>query len=153
MALEKTTKTRLEKIIEYMKSLPASANKHFAMRAWIDHDGGGHRHEELVDGAVIERKHLTLCGTTACALGWAATMPYFRRAGLKVVYSCYGGEIYFKDKEVFADETARSGFLKLENWQAEKLFGGFNDDPTPKAWARRARKLLKEWEAASRSTT
>src|SRR5688572_29906761 len=80
MALSKLAVRRLTKLADYMEKLPKSAAKHFDMGAWFSHRGD---HDHAI-GRWVERDTLNYCGTTACALGWAATVPAFRRAGLVV---------------------------------------------------------------------
>jgi hypothetical protein len=80
MALSKLAVKRLTTLATFMEKLPASANKHFKMRQWFLHTGD-HEHDI---GFEVERKDMNHCGTVACALGWAATVPSFRKAGLKL---------------------------------------------------------------------
>ncbi len=90
------------------------------------------------------------CGTTACAIGWATTIPYFRRLGL-----------YLQK-----DEWLNVAVVKGANWSSGGLFGVSQDvldllffpddafpddepgslprDATPKQWARHARKIVKQ---------
>lgn len=141
MALSDTAKRRLTKLIEFMETLPASANKHFNMRYVVGHnqkDGPGTEHK--FDPMTISKKDLHTCGTTACALGWAATMPYFKRAGLRVILMNGGTAV--DEPEVFDLDSVTNSDGK-DPWI--ELFGGHNNDKTPKAWAKRAKKLLREW--------
>lgn len=145
MALSKKTKARLMKLVKFMESLPKSAEKHFNMAAWFAHDGD----HELKYGRRVTRTLLKDCGTTACALGWAATIPYFKRLGLTVkhggivgtlVYRGEGGcdyeEIEECDKPLFG--------IDKDQWVA--LFGATTTVTTPQQWAARTRELIKQWE-------
>jgi hypothetical protein len=58
------------------------------------------------------------CGTTACALGWATTMPNLRRAGLRLNKA--GSPYNIKDEE--RDELAACGLFCLEPYEARHLF-------------------------------
>lgn len=128
MAISKIAKRRLTKLIEFMEKLPASANKHFNMNTYISHSGGH-------DHALPEKptaKDLHTCGTTACALGWACTLPYFQRLGMT------------------RRNSSESQVFDLDGAYTYELFGGFNQDKTPKQWAKRARKWLQEQSRTKR---
>lgn len=138
--LSALAKRRLTKLIVFMEKLPRKAAAHFDMTSWCDHKGDDHEH----DGKkVLTRKDLFNCGMTACAGGWAATMPYFQRLGLRLEphelrikgYLALGGGML---SETFA----------ISYDQACELFGSDQEDKSPKQWAKRARKLLKEWDTA-----
>lgn len=58
---------RLEKLAAFLRKLPP---KRFDYNQWVGSDWKG--------------KPDLSCGTTACALGWAAAMPAFNRIGLKL---------------------------------------------------------------------
>jgi hypothetical protein len=140
-------KRRLTKLIEFMESLPRSANKHFDMGSWFTHNG---EHPlPLPQGAPINAEVLKDCGTTACALGWAATMPYFNRLGLHVEHDGGLGQVVYKGRhgDVSVEGCSTPLFGGLDSFQWMELFSGSNGDRTPKQWARRARKLLKQWSA------
>lgn len=123
--MDTKTKRRLLKLCDYMESLPRNANKHFHMGSFSSHSGD-HDHWELP--ASPQPKDLMTCGTTACALGWATTMPTFRRLGLhfNAMGSVEGDENVFE--------------LSYEEWDV--LFEGHNEDRTPGAWAKRVRKWI-----------
>jgi hypothetical protein len=84
MMLTKKAKTRLLKLAEFMERLPKEDREHFNMGVWFMHAGAGHGHG-VSPGQVVGKKEITKCGTSACALGWATTIPAFRRAGLKLI--------------------------------------------------------------------
>lgn len=137
MALSRKSKGRLTKLIEFMRSRPKSAEKHFSMGRWFVHDG-----EHSLHVRYVTREALQDCGTTACALGWAATVPSFRRAGLRVPAISCGPE------PIAIAET----FFDLDNDRTHALFNpglmGNEVPKTPKQWARMARSLMKEWSKA-----
>lgn len=60
-------KKRLLKLAGFLEALPP---KRFDYNAWVGDDWAG--------------KQDLSCGTTACALGWAATIPAFRKLGLQL---------------------------------------------------------------------
>ncbi len=67
---------RLLRLAEFLENLPP---ERFDYSRWVGKDWEG--------------KPDLSCGTTACALGWAATMPEFQELGLSlgVIYSDIGG--------------------------------------------------------------
>lgn len=147
MALSKTAERRLTKLVEYMESLPKSADDHFSMKTWMTHEANGHDHG-IKDGDPVKPEHYHLCGTTACAMGHAAQMPYFKRLGLRMVWWVEDGQIG-GDLRWNGDTCSTAGDISqlfdLEWWRAEKLFAPQNRDRSPKAWAARARKLMRKW--------
>lgn len=138
--LQDITKERLLKLCDYMEALPAEADKHFRMRAYISHNGEGHRHEIPSAPSIDD---LLTCGTSACALGWACTMPEFRSLGLHIDPDGYmptvdGYNVVFPGLEAEYDDEGHTAWADL--------FEGYNKDETPKAWAIRARGLIAKWE-------
>lgn len=137
---------RLRKLCDYMESLPKSANKHFSMWGFYEHDGEGHHH---AIPAVPRVEDLHSCGTTACALGWAMTVPSLRKAGLELDICPPYWEGDTPSYEVLNGEEV----FGLDNYGAwDALFGGDRKDRTPKAWAKRVRKLLKKWESEQKES-
>lgn len=136
MAISKKTKDRILRLCDYMEALPKESAKHFDMQDFLKHSGD-HDHK-LPE--IVRQKDLHTCGTSACALGWAATMPYFKRLGLELTRD---GEVHGDEYTVF--DLGSCGD-RVDPWC--DLFGGLNIDRTPKQWARRARKLVREWERA-----
>lgn len=137
MALSKLAVKRIEKLIEFMDSLPRSANKHFDMGSFFHHKGAGHEHQF---GDFISRKDLSQCGTSACALGWAATMPAFKRIGLRISPV---GAVSLKGSEGSVYSTIFGAFDFTDPELADNLFGGHGRIKTPKQWARHAKKELR----------
>jgi hypothetical protein len=98
------------------------------------------------------------CGTTACALGWAATMPTFRRLGLRLTP-------FVIDDEITVNETLESRGaevfgLSLNEFDALFVPGGeynpLRARATPKQVADRIRAFVahpedfleREWQKA-----
>jgi hypothetical protein len=124
--LTKKEHRRLMRLITFMESLPREANKHFDMGTFLKHTNYEHEHE----APQTTKDLLRSCGTTACAMGWAATMPYFKRLGCR--FNEHG--------------EVENVYTIVENryyWQL--LFGGEREYKTPKQWARCARALVKKW--------
>lgn len=119
--MTKTEASRLKYLADELAKLPRSANKHFYMGKWFGHEGD-HKHKF---GKLIKRRDLTTCGTTACAMGWAATMPRFQKLGVHVTSD---GVISELPEDIFGAE-------------ASHLF--FGSTSTPKQWAAAARKFLR----------
>ncbi len=142
MALSKKSKARIMKLVEFMNALPKSANDHFYMGHWFIHKG----HHSL--GEYVDAETLKDCGTTACALGWACTIPSFKRAGLKM-------PVFNQPHSAMIEMGSK--FFGLEVDQTHALFGfgtvgeevGTAHAATPKKWARLACKLVKQWEAST----
>jgi hypothetical protein len=73
---------------------------------------------------------VNVCGTTACALGWAGTMPEFRKRGLRLEWDTCDGvieaEVRLPDTddptEYFSGETAGAVFFGLSMREAYYLF-------------------------------
>lgn len=76
---------RLLKLADFLEKLP---RKRFDYATWVG---------DTWDGTPLQSES---CGTTACALGWAATMPLFRRLGasLKKYTDYEGGFVCFKGR-------------------------------------------------------
>ena len=54
-----------------------------------------------------ETANINACGTTACAMGWAGSMPEFRKRGLKLVW----------------EKDIGSGYVEFVDRNGYKLFG------------------------------
>ena len=69
---------------------------------------------------------LNVCGSTACALGWAGSMPEFRKRGLKLVWDQNWEEanVEYVDKhdDWFGAERAGAVFFGLSYDEACELF-------------------------------
>lgn len=67
------------------------------------------------------------CGTTACAMGWATTIPEFKELGLRLERNSFSGQGYlvFGEKKHF---SAAAEFLDITEKEAEYLF---NPDKYP----------------------
>lgn len=140
MKLEKKGRDRLLKLASFL----AKKKQHFNMWNWFSHNSqDGHEHDF---GPKLTAEALTHCGTAACALGWAATMPFAKRENV-----CY-----------LPGKGFRVGKKLVYGWQAsQRLFGlDFNqhlalfeqwdrgEETDPKAWAKRCRRLVREWSAS-----
>lgn len=88
------------------------------------------------------------CGTTACAVGWACTIPEFNEAGLRLVYSPSGPFPQFVTSEVnYQWFTAAEKFFDLNFGEADYLFSSMcyvGADRTPSGVAGRIRSLVQQ---------
>jgi hypothetical protein len=124
-----TGKRRLLKLADFLHDLPRS--KRFSMATFA--------------GSVKDGR--PECGTDACAAGYAACIPSFRRAGYALVRR-RGNEIEPKFKRSFGFDAIRR-FFDLNERESFELFGWFN--PTTGMWnpnsptktAQRIRRLVK----------
>jgi hypothetical protein len=130
MALSKLTVRRLTKLADYMHSLPKEAENHFDMSHFFAHTGD---HPIPIEP---KKRHYFDCGSSACALGWAATMPYFRKLGLQIHDGrlLVNGRFSWEWPDIFGLDSTDMGFL----------FSGFTHIRTPKQWAKRCRKFLRD---------
>jgi hypothetical protein len=139
-----TSDRRLLKLADFLEALP---RKRFNYDRWVGMDWQG-----ALDLS---------CGTTACALGWAATMPAFRRAGLILNRDCVGNEVTLKhDPGTYPAAAAAEVFGLLER-EAYFLFypsypswsNGERQSPdrnsTPKQVARHIRRFVRERAVAA----
>ena len=100
---------------------------------------------------IYRKPDLNVCGTTACALGWAGSMPEFRKRGLKLKWSDDNSmgwvELSNKDGgEPLMSEYAGAEFFGLSNHEADELFipsfsNGQDRTPLPK-YRRKLRKFI-----------
>jgi hypothetical protein len=103
--MKKTTSARrLLKLAAFLEKLPT---ERFNYQFWVGKDWEG--------------KADLSCGTTACALGWATTMPEFRRLGLQlvklnsnyafVVSARTGASAFGAAQEIFGLDQDESAYL------------------------------------------
>lgn len=134
--LSKKAERRLNKLVRYMEELPREARKHFSMGHWF-----WDREYRVPPHTKITRRDLEPCGTSACALGWATVIPEFHRAGLQMT-----GEHWVPRFRRRRGHHAAMAFFNLTEEQSRALFSPGNRDRTPKAWAKRAKKLIARWK-------
>jgi hypothetical protein len=144
----KQSDRRLLKLADFLYELP---RKRFEYSAWVGDDWKG--------------KSDLSCGTTACALGWATTMPYFRKLGLRlskgglvVMATGTAGLRYFGGSLRSAEsvflvtlEEARLLFAPLEEHHTD----GLCPDPynaTPKQVAKHIRRFVASRAKQSEAT-
>lgn len=122
---------RLRKLVDLLKALP---RRRFDYNRWVGMDWGG-------------SKDLS-CGTTACALGWAATIPTFRRRGLVLADRWGMGCVVLREpnRRELEGVAAAARFFDLLYEHAAYLFipGPSDEDATAKQVARKIERFIKE---------
>lgn len=139
MTTLKTGIIRLEKLIAYIAKLPPQ-RFNFCVLAGEDWQG----------------KPDLSCGTVGCALGWATTMPFFRRLGLHLSKSAGFVRIGVNDEYLTPQEIGVLLF-GVSDYEAERLFlpreqvdyiedndDFLDNEATPKDWVRHARAIVKQ---------
>ena len=116
---------RLLKLADFLETV---SRKRFYLAKWV--------------GTTWAGKQDLSCGTTGCAMGWAATMSGFRRLGLRL------------NKEGIPEISGHEGFnaaeflFDLDDYNAYKLFGGDScplpRTATPKQVASHIRQFVKQ---------
>jgi hypothetical protein len=81
-------KRRLEALCRKLDTIP---RKRFDYNHWVDVDWEG--------------KPDLSCGTSACALGWATTVPCLRQAGLRLVKRDEGGYVHLRGSRLNLSTT------------------------------------------------
>lgn len=103
---------RLEKLYAFLGTVEPEK---FDFSIWATANG---------DTAVVPK--LNACGTTACALGWAGSMPEFRKRGLKLIWDKDhpNSHVMFTDRdgERYFGEIAGEAFFGLTENEAYHLF-------------------------------
>ena len=81
--------------------------------------------EELPEGKRFDLRFWNKCGSVACAVGWAASDPWFIRRGLKLAKEealCDGVQYYEPFYNGCYDFMAVKEFFGLASGQASNLF-------------------------------
>lgn len=102
---------RLEKLYTFLGTVNP---KKFDFSSWAESTSG--------------KPDVNVCGTTACALGWAGSMPEFRKRGLKLEWdvSNYGPDDVVADASVILRD--RHGMSIAEGEEAGAEFFGLTDE-------------------------
>lgn len=134
----KRKQKRILKLADFMEKLPP---KRFNFLRWVGTDWKG-----APDFS---------CGTTGCALGWATTMPFFRRLGLQMggverVPTINGAPIHssFFSRLLVPSEMCELFGVSQDVFDQLFVPKFRTDNPTPKQWARRARRIYAELQKA-----
>lgn len=136
---------RLRILANYLAKLPPKAEKHFDLNRFFWMRSG------IVYGTVINRAIIMKnCGTTACALGWAATIPSFQSLGLELVvitsstYFRFAKTSFKLNGQSYNPFIIAQKFFDLDENQALLIFGaGDSDYLSLKKYVKLLRKYLK----------
>lgn len=133
-------KKRLLKLADFLENLP---RENFDLDTWWSPA------QSHVNNFTKFKKNPHFCGTTACAAGWACTIPSFKRAGLTVKTTSIAGQFEpaFKKYRAF---SALEDFFGIDDYQARQLFeSGYYMFPHdgPRNVSNRIRKLVKTGRA------
>ena len=126
MALSAVSKRRLTKLADFLDGLRLSKSRRFDLTEW------GNKTE---------------CSTAACAVGWATTIPSFRKAGFKTKQLEYSPESEGRFCPTYRSHSgfkAACEFFGLDRRQVDYLFTteGYKQ-PTKSAVVRRIRAFVK----------
>ena len=150
---------RLEKLADFLETIPPEK---FDMQVWmkVSFTALSNLHKsEVYDDLVLEPVDANVCGTAGCALGWATTIPSFRKAGLRLfnkvkkdgnTLTSWGCTVRLVDP--------KTGQFIATTYEAAAIFFGLTDDEatdlfcfwhygrgsTPKSVARKIRNLLRK---------
>jgi hypothetical protein len=127
-----TSNRRLLALAAFLRTVP---RKRFDYGRWVGSDWKG-------------AQDLS-CGTTACALGWAATMPQFRRLGLILRDGEKFGDGFYvglkSDPQAYSGEAAMQVF-GLDDVEVDKIFfprDVIEETATPKQVAKKIERYVK----------
>lgn len=116
---------RLLKLAAFLRKLP---RKRFNYESWVGEDWQG--------------APSLSCGTTACALGWATTMPIFRRLGLRLES--------IRDEDGFRNGYVSGPYLEVFALDSDDLFypDAGESNWTPKQVAGKIERFVKNRQVA-----
>lgn len=122
-----TSKRRLLILADFLEKLP---RKRFDLSSWVGNEWEG--------------KADLSCGTSACAMGWATTIPQFRKLGLRL--SKYGLPYFGKGYYQTSGMHAAADLFGISDNEAYYLFMPYEEDiaanATPKQVAKHIRKFV-----------
>lgn len=131
-------KNRLLKLADFLDTVP---RKKFDLYNWIT---------KKSNNTATTIDHIKECGFAGCAVGWAMTLPSFKKAGLKTIKdnNLFYNDEYFSVPYYKGHENwyAVSKFFGISTYDAGDLFRieSYSSNATPKMVARRIRKFVKK---------
>ncbi len=147
------TTRRLALLADKLRSLPRGRFNAFDLSAWLQMDTSHN-----LDGIMDERgdlkpdltpKQMNECGATACAFGWACTIPQFRRAGLTLDAGCgvprFGGQTGYSAAEEFFRVTP-----DIAEWLFDPEQYSCEDHTRPSAVVKRIERYIANPERVQR---
>lgn len=136
-------KRRLLKLADFLEKLP---KERFDFSRWVGNNWGG--------------KSNLSCGTSACAIGWASTIPSFRKAGLVLKLNITNASVNYKFVPAMKDDnfpTPDSSFrvgleiFGLSKYDFDNLFvpglscgGRLAENATPKMVANHIKNFVRQ---------
>ena len=139
---------RLRALAKLLRRLsPNNARRHFDMDAWVYQHDSEDEPAPVIPSKPTSKNFLT-CGTTACALGWAATIPALQAAGLRMrrrVDWTWGGLAphHLPQYKGSTGTVAAARLFGIDQDAAEYLFAGTEFAKTPKKVALLIDKVIK----------
>lgn len=144
------------KLADFLKTIPR--NK-FDMGAWMinkNFDGAAFKAIKHVKDPGLTDKLIVRplnCKTSGCAIGWATTMPEFKRRGLKLIAgseNAFDAGVYLVKNNQIVEKQFKAvgiifGISEGEAWELFRLRETKSKN-TPKAVAKRLRKFVKTRE-------
>lgn len=152
---------RLSALCDFFEKMPKKLYDKFDMSHFFLHRSRGHDHK-VIDSGVIDPKVMHVCGTSACALGWAASIPAFQKAGLKmeisvsretgynekgkeVVVAVHATDAHFTvSGSLMGPVEAATRFFEIPEEMVNEIFGSGPDGGVdePKEWAKGVRYII-----------
>ena len=126
-------KNRLLKLADLLDTVPETK---FNLKEWV-------LDKQL--GISEDVNKIKECGYAGCAVGWATTIPSFRKAGLRLYYK---GSHYVQYKEEKHPISAASKFFNISEFDARDIFADWTNMYGAKAInevCRKIEKLVKEY--------
>lgn len=90
-------------------------------------------------------RYFNECGAPACALGYATTIPSFRKAGFRREPKIRGRTYYYATLEGSRNPLIASAFFRISVREASVLFWGTHPR-TPKQEAKLIRNVIKKYQ-------
>jgi hypothetical protein len=112
--ITKVGQRRLRKLEAFLGTVPA---ERFDMYSWVTGLGPDY----VGTGDIVKRMEPKTCGFAACAVGWAASEPSLRKAGLRLTISLLG---WIPGPE----------YKGLSGWQAVRKFFGMSGMGSDAEW-------------------
>ena len=148
-------KSRLLTLAAFLEALPRKA---FSLKAWVIEKKNSYCGEEELDENVVAKlftakrnmkngltpTQMISCGTTACAVGWAGSIPAFKKEGF-CIYVNEERMVAIPRFQEYKNWYAVKAFFDISYWESHKLFSiSYYDqkDPTPKQVAKVIRKFV-----------
>jgi hypothetical protein len=157
--LDKITQRQIRTQMKYLRRLERLAAyvatrkpERFNFKTWVGSDWKG-------------AQNLS-CGTTACAFGYAPSLPYFRRLGVVLNRDAFGSNVLLQGSNGdLCGLGAAAKVFNLTEVETSHIFAPYTKDSTeegysknctigaratPKQWAKHARRFIQDVKAGKR---